>query len=81
MAVVSGTLVPVIGLIQVGQQSIACRYMYIPAVGLAIMFVWGICMPQEQIRRHVALGAGFLIVATLAILTIHEPGIGAIPKR
>ena len=35
-----GTLVPVIGLIQVGRQSRADRYMYIPMVGLSIVLAW-----------------------------------------
>jgi Flp pilus assembly protein TadD len=35
-----GTLVPVIGLVQVGTQAHADRYMYVPMVGLAIMWVW-----------------------------------------
>jgi len=37
----AGTLVPVIGVIQVGQQSMADRYMYIPSVGVFILLVWG----------------------------------------
>lgn len=36
-----GTLVPVIGLVQVGLQSLADRYTYIPYFGLFIMLVWG----------------------------------------
>ncbi len=36
-----GTLVPVIGLIQVGTQAMADRYMYIPLIGVAIGLVWG----------------------------------------
>jgi len=36
-----GTLVPVIGIVQVGGQSMADRYMYLPLVGLAIMVAWG----------------------------------------
>ena len=36
-----GTLVPVIGLVQVGGQSSADRYTYLPTVGLAIMLSWG----------------------------------------
>jgi tetratricopeptide (TPR) repeat protein len=36
-----GTLVPVIGLIQVGVQSMADRYTYIPFIGLFISVVWG----------------------------------------
>jgi protein O-mannosyl-transferase len=35
-----GTLVPVIGLVQVGSQAIADRYMYIPMVGLLIIIGW-----------------------------------------
>jgi tetratricopeptide (TPR) repeat protein len=37
-----GTLVPTIGLVQVGSQSMADRYMYIPSIGLFIMVVWGL---------------------------------------
>lgn len=37
-----GTLVPVIGLVQVGAQSIADRYTYIPLVGIFIMGAWGL---------------------------------------
>lgn len=36
-----GTLVPVIGLVQVGGQSMADRYTYVPYFGLFIMLVWG----------------------------------------
>jgi len=36
-----GTLVPVIGLVQVGSQAHADRYMYIPMVGLSMMLAWG----------------------------------------
>jgi tetratricopeptide (TPR) repeat protein len=37
-----GTLVPVIGLVQVGEQAMADRYAYIPFVGLFIALVWGL---------------------------------------
>lgn len=37
-----GTLVPVIGLVQVGVQSIADRYTYLPSIGIFILVVWGI---------------------------------------
>jgi Flp pilus assembly protein TadD len=36
-----GTLVPVIGLVQVGEQALADRYTYVPLVGLFIALVWG----------------------------------------
>lgn len=37
-----GTLVPVIGLVQVGAQAMADRYTYLPLVGLLVMLVWGL---------------------------------------
>jgi Flp pilus assembly protein TadD len=37
-----GTLVPVIGLVQVGSQSMADRYFYVPGIGLLIAAVWGV---------------------------------------
>lgn len=37
-----GTLLPVIGLVQVGMQAMADRYMYVPMIGLLIMLVWGV---------------------------------------
>jgi protein O-mannosyl-transferase len=43
-----GTLVPVIGLAQVGEQAMADRYTYIPSIGLWILTIWG---GYELIRR------------------------------
>ncbi len=37
-----GTLVPVIGLVQVGSQAMADRYSYLPSIGIFIMLAWGI---------------------------------------
>lgn len=37
-----GTLVPVIGLVQVGMQGMADRYSYVPLIGLFIMVAWGV---------------------------------------
>jgi tetratricopeptide (TPR) repeat protein len=37
-----GTLIPTIGLVQVGSQSMADRYMYIPSIGLFILVAWGL---------------------------------------
>jgi tetratricopeptide (TPR) repeat protein len=36
-----GTMVPVIGLVQVGNQAMADRYTYIPFIGLFVMIAWG----------------------------------------
>lgn len=65
-----GTLVPVIGIVQVGEQTHADRYTYIPYIGLFIMMSWGIAdviglLPQ--IRRSCQFAAG--IVMGLALVT------------
>ena len=44
-----GTLVPVIGFVQVGAQSHADRYMYVPMVGLTIVVAWG---AADVVKRH-----------------------------
>ena len=44
-----GTLVPTIGLVQVGAQSMADRYTYLPVVGLLIVVVWGVA---EMFSKH-----------------------------
>jgi tetratricopeptide (TPR) repeat protein len=61
-----GTLVPVIGLVQVGKQAMADRYTYIPLTGLFIMVAWGIpALLQKSRYRRIALpaAAGLSLVA------------------
>lgn len=63
-----GTLVPVIGLVQVGRQLRADRYMYIPMIGLSIILAWGAAeFAAREPRRKFALAAaavGFCVVCT-----------------
>jgi hypothetical protein len=64
------TLVPVIGFIQVGGQSMADRYTYIPAIGLFIMAAWGIPDLARGLRHRegiLALLAGAVIIAASAL--------------
>jgi tetratricopeptide (TPR) repeat protein len=52
-----GTLVPVIGLVQVGSQAYADRYTYIPYIGIFIMLAWGLPEILSGWRyRKIALG-------------------------
>jgi tetratricopeptide (TPR) repeat protein len=69
-----GTLVPVIGLVQVGQQAMADRYSYIPSVGVLIIIVWGAHELAERRRGAVmALTAMGLAAVTLCFtLTRHQ---------
>jgi len=63
-----GTLVPVIGLVQVGGQAMADRYTYIPHIGLFIVIAWGAPELAAQWRhRKILLTA--LAIALLSILT------------
>jgi Flp pilus assembly protein TadD len=51
-----GTLVPVIGLIQVGAQAMADRYMYLPLIGLSISLVWAFAELAGQFSAKNAAG-------------------------
>lgn len=61
-------LVPVIGLVQVGKQSMADRYSYLPSVGLFIMVAWtmaAIASASKFWRGAMTLGAAGLVLACL----------------
>jgi Tfp pilus assembly protein PilF len=45
-----GTLVPVIGLIQVGTQSMADRYTYVPLIGIFVALVWAAGDLADRVR-------------------------------
>ena len=56
-----GMLVPVIGLVQVGRQSHADRYMYLPMVGLLLMLAWGaadVLAKWPQAKMGIVVAAG-----------------------
>ena len=65
-----GTLVPMIGLIQVGRQAMADRYAYLPFVGLFIMATWGVAdFAQERhlSQAWLAIPACTVLVALAAL--------------
>jgi tetratricopeptide (TPR) repeat protein len=59
------TLAPVIGVVQVGAQARADRYLYVPMVGLAIMLAWG---AADWLRRAPRLRPAVAVVAAAACL-------------
>jgi tetratricopeptide (TPR) repeat protein len=63
-----GTMVPVIGLVQVGGQALADRYTYIPFIGLFIMVAWGLFALTAPWRLRQAVRAGIAAVVLLACL-------------
>ena len=58
----AGTLVPVIGFVQVGRQASADRYTYIPFIGLFVIIAWGIpdLIKKWRYRRQ-ALAASSIV--------------------
>jgi tetratricopeptide (TPR) repeat protein len=69
-----GTLVPVIGLVQIGQQMMADRYTYLPSIGIFIMVAWGTAELAARWRyREIILGicAGIMLI-TLSICTLLQ---------
>jgi tetratricopeptide (TPR) repeat protein len=64
-----GTLVPVIGLVQVGSQAMADRYTYVPLIGIFIALVWLVAESSKEwpYRRPVlAVFSGLVLAGCLA---------------
>ncbi|PYQ37905.1 MAG: hypothetical protein DMF77_25560, partial [Acidobacteria bacterium] len=70
-----GTLVPVLGLMQVGSQPWADRYTYIPAIGLFIVVAWGtVDLVAGRPRRNVVLAAAAAVILACAITARTQVG-------
>ena len=64
-----GTLFPVIGLIQVGEQAMADRYTYVPLIGILIMLAWGLPDLLKRWRyQKPALATGAILLFTVLII-------------
>jgi len=69
------TLVPVIGLIQVGPQAMADRYTYVPLIGLFVAIVWQAASLVHRSRfRGAVLAAGVLLLPLLMAATWVQAG-------
>jgi len=66
-----GTLVPVIGLVQVGDQAMADRYTYIPLIGIFILIAWGGAeiLKNRRYKAFVCAAASAVIFPILMVLT------------
>jgi tetratricopeptide (TPR) repeat protein len=66
-----GTLVPVIGIIQVGMQSMADRYTYIPVIGLFVAMAWAIpdIARNWRYRQYILAGGAGIVLLALMYLT------------
>jgi tetratricopeptide (TPR) repeat protein len=70
----AGMLVPVIGLVQVGIQSMADRYTYLPSLGLFIAAVWGISdlAGRWSAGRIVLRASTAVVLIVCLVLTLHQ---------
>jgi tetratricopeptide (TPR) repeat protein len=68
------TLLPVIGIVQVGMQSMADRYLYVPMIGLLIAVSWqvGEMCKGSQPRTRFAIAGGALALGICAVLSWRQ---------
>jgi Flp pilus assembly protein TadD len=69
-----GTMVPMIGLVQVGSQAMADRYAYLPCVGLFLMICWGVAdwAKQQHLPRAVMPVVSSVVLLMLGFATRHQ---------
>ncbi len=70
------TLLPVIGIIQIGNFAMADRYDYLPSIGIAVMLAWGIpsLSKSENICRKILFPVSIVAVTIMAVLTWQQCG-------
>ena len=66
-----GTLVPVIGFVQVGTQAMADRYTYVPLIGLFVMISYGLpdLRAGHRLRRFIIPACGIFLLWGLVLIT------------
>jgi protein O-mannosyl-transferase len=71
------TLVPVIGIVQVGAQARADRYTYVPLIGLFVMLVWAVAeiARRRAWLRRAAPAAAVAVVAAMTVTTVVQLGV------
>jgi Flp pilus assembly protein TadD len=69
-----GTALPVIGIVQVGEQAMADRYTYLPLIGPVVALVWTAAdfFSQKNGGKVVLTGAAVFILCVLAILSERQ---------
>jgi tetratricopeptide (TPR) repeat protein len=69
-----GTLVPVIGIVQVGEQGMADRYTYLPLIGIFVASVWGVSefFGRRRVRATVLVAASVIIIAACVTASFYQ---------
>ena len=70
------TIVPVIGIIQIGPHLMADRYHYLPSIGIAVGLAWGIpsLLKNEETQKNILFPAAIASLAVLSVLTWQQCG-------
>lgn len=71
-----GTLVPVIGIVQVGAQGMADRYAYIPMIGVFVMLVWSLADTADSCAFGFRWRVGGATVVLLVLAAVTDRQIG-----
>lgn len=66
------TLLPVIGIIQVGRQAMADRYTYLPLIGIGVGLAWG--LPLLLKRKRILFSAGMALLVFWSLLAWRQCG-------
>lgn len=71
-----GTLVPVIGLVQIGRQAMADRYTYLPLIGLFVIVAWGIpeLVAQWRSKKIWLTTLAIVLLSTLMVVAWKQVG-------
>jgi len=69
-------LLPVIGIVQVGNHSMADRYSYLPLIGIGVMLAWGVptLLRHKTSSKKILLLAAIVFLAFLTLLTGQQCG-------
>ena len=77
-------LLPVIGIVQVGEQAMADRYTYLPLIGPALAAAWtaaALCRARAAPRRRRGRRRRAALIVALAALTAGRPATGETARR
>jgi tetratricopeptide (TPR) repeat protein len=68
------SLIPVIGLVQVGAQSMADRYTYVPLIGLFVIIAWGVfdLLKNRRLKKVALTTSAGLVILSLMICTWRQ---------
>jgi protein O-mannosyl-transferase len=69
-----GTLVPVIGVVRIGDHAFADRYTYIPLIGLFVTCVWGVneLIQKLHLNKRIVVVLSITVLSILSFMTIEQ---------